>query len=152
MWTKNQKITSTTMIAIIAIVLASTPMMYEKTATAGNTVHLAVKEISSVPQGTISIPVTDPQLSTLPSFSNAIKEADKIFSSIPTCVTPCPPTYRAKTQPDSFVAGITPEEAKLALSIMGFHDIPRPGQTVVDIHGTTIEYGGKYYSIVIMGI
>ena len=140
------------MIAIIAIVLASIPMICEKTATADNTVHLAVKEISSVPQGTISIPVTDQQLSTLPSFSNAIKEADKIFSSIPTCTAPCPPTSRAKTQPDSYVAGITPEEVKLALSIMGFHDIPRPGQTVVDIHGTAIEYGGKYYSIIIMGI
>lgn len=120
---------------------------------AGTVVHLAIKEIPSVASGTISVPITDQQLSNLPSLATAIKEADKIFNpTVTKCNAPCQAPVRAPTQPDSFTTSIDPVEAKLALSIMNFHDIPRPGQTAVDIHGTVIEYGGKYYSIVIMGI
>ncbi|SMH72658.1 hypothetical protein [Candidatus Nitrosotalea okcheonensis] len=150
---RNQKITLIVLIAVAAITLTSLPLIYENTAIASTTVHLAIKEIPSVAQGTTFVSITDQQLSNIPSFSNAIKEADKIFNpAVSKCNTPCQVPVRAQTSPDSYTVSVDPVEAKLALSIMGFHDISRPGQSVVDIHGTVIEYGGKYYSIVIMGI
>jgi hypothetical protein len=118
------------------------------------TVHLAIVEIPSVPQEVKFVSLSEQQLFNLPSFSSGLTEADKLFSlNIPyTTCDGCAPMAHQPLRPDSYVTSITPAEATLALSIMGFHDIPRPGQTVIDIHGTTVEYNGKYYSIVIMGI
>ncbi|MGI0058249.1 MAG: hypothetical protein ACREBJ_00645 [Nitrosotalea sp.] len=150
---KNHKISI--IIAITATILAVTviSLLGENMVVGSSTLSLGIKEIKSVPSGKIAIPLSDQQLTTLPSILNGIKEADKLFNSQPpvTCLDNCPLGGPSRT-PESYMGPISSDEAKLALSSLGFDNILRPGDTTPLYHGTIVEYHGKYYSISLIGI
>lgn len=119
----------------------------------GSTLSLVIKEIKSVSPGRIIVHSSDQQLATLPSISNGIVEADKLLNSQPpvTCLDNCP-DHGPSRIPESYVGPIGSDEAKLALSSLGFDNILRPGDTTPLYHGTIVGYHGKYYSISLRGI
>ncbi|MGI0087329.1 MAG: hypothetical protein ACREBI_05155 [Nitrosotalea sp.] len=149
---KNKKIIIIPVILITALTFSMLPILSEKVAAVNSSVHLSVKEINELPQGEKFASLSAQSLVNLPTILNGMEEANKVASSLNVQEEGNYLSTSYAKPPDSYTTRLSPDEAKLALSTLGFHDIKRSGDITAIIHGTIVEYNKKYYEILIMGI